>query len=141
MEYLRAIAAKTPAAATVILQANPLFREVVQKELEKIPEDHWERCLCVAAEAYQTGMILSAFNTTFSIGEHLPKRARRREQVKQLKDERRKIVQHCQAVGILPAGLGWLFIRWLVLPFLFEILKKWTIGDDDSDPDVKDDGE
>lgn len=44
---------------------------------------------------------------------------------KRIKLLRSSAVRDLQAVGILPSGIAWLFVRWVILPFLFDLIKRW----------------
>jgi len=131
--YPSAIFAKTPASATSIIKAVPYYAAVVDDSIKNVPDTMHNMCLCSAAEIYQTGMLASSFEAVVDLGEEYSRNSgvRRKIQVKELKNQRAKIVGNLQASGILPAGLGWLLVRWIVLPFVLELLKRWAIGPDD----------
>lgn len=135
-DYPRAIAGKNPTVSTQILLAAPFYHKTVIKCLLDVPDSMYHMCLCAAAEVYQTGMVATAFESVVDLAQDLPARSkvRRRVQINELKKyQRPKLVSHLQSVGILPTGLGWLVVRWFVLPFLLELLKEWSIGPDEQD--------
>lgn len=135
--YPSATFAKSPASASAIIQALPYYAAVVDASIKNIPDSMYNMCLCSAAEIYQTGMLASSFEAVVDLGEEYKAKTgvRRKIQIKELKNQRTKIVGNLQASGILPAGFGWLLVRWIVLPFVLELLKLWAIGPDDQSKD------
>lgn len=131
--YPSAIFAKTPASAMSIIQTAPYYAAVVDASIKNVPETMYHMCLCAAAEIYKTGMLASSFEAVVDLGEEYGRNSgvRRKIQLKELKNQRTKIVGNLQASGILPTGLGWFLVRWIVLPFVLELLKRWAIGPDD----------
>lgn len=137
IEYPRALAAKSAVQATSIINAVPYYAQTVEKCLLNVPDSMFSMCLCAAAEVYQTGQIASAFEAVVDLAPEkgVNSKVRRRIQIKELKNQREKIITQLQSVGILPAGFGWLIVRWFVLPFLLELLKEWSIGPDEDAED------
>jgi hypothetical protein len=105
--------------------------EVVYRNLRSVPKQHARVCLNAVAEAQATGMLAMAMSSVSTISSELSDRAIRKQQLRELKAHRSRIVQHCQAVGILPSGLTWFLLRWVVLPFLLQVLTQWTLGGED----------
>lgn len=143
IDYPRATFAKSAIDATTIICGLPSYQKIVNQCLIDVPDSMFNMCLCAAAEVYKNGMIAAAFDASLDLEDPRKKqksRVIRREQIKVLKGHRTKIVGQLQEVGILPAGFGWLIVRWFVLPFLLELLKQWSIGPDESD-DVEPDPE
>lgn len=132
--YPSAIFAKSPASAMSIIGAVPYYAAVVDASIKHVPDTMYHMCLCAAAEIYQTGMLASSFEAVVDLGEEFKAKTvvRRKIQIKELKNQRTKIVGNLQSSGILPAGLGWMLVRWIVLPFLLDLLKLWAIGPDDN---------
>jgi hypothetical protein len=136
IDFPRATFAKSAIDATTIIGGLPLYQKIVNECLIDVPDSMFNMCLCAAAEVYKNGMIATAFDAALDLEEPREKhksRVIRREQIKVLKFHRTKIVGQLQEVGILPAGFGWMIVRWFVLPFLLELLKQWSIGPDESD--------
>lgn len=137
IDFPRATFAKSAIDATTIICGLPSYQKVVNECLIDVPDSMFNMCLCAAAEIYKNGMLATAFDASLDLENPHKKQkslAIRREQIKVLKGHRTKIVAQLQEVGILPAGFGWIFVRWFVLPFLLELLKQWSIGPDESDP-------
>lgn len=137
IDYPLAIFAKTPTEATRILGETPFFQKIVNECLIDAPDSMFHMCQCAAAEVYKTGMLATAHNAVMDLGDEWkdsPK-AQRKIQVKVLKGQREKVVRQLQSVRILPTGLGWFLVKWFVLPFLLDVLKRWSIG---SDEDLQD---
>lgn len=137
IDFPRATFAKSAIDATTIICGLPSYQKIVNECLIDVPDSMFNMCLCAAAEIYKAGMLATAFEASLDLENPHKKqksRAIRREQIKVLKGHRTKIVGQLQEVGILPAGFGWMFVRWFVLPFLLELLKQWSIGSDESDP-------
>lgn len=140
IDFLRATFAKSAIDATTIICGLPSYQKIVNECLIDVPDSMFNMCLCSAAEIYKNGMLATAFTAANDLEEPRKKqksRVIRREQIKVLKGHRARIVGQLQEVGILPAGFGWMFVRWFVLPFLLELLKQWSIGPDESDQDEK----
>jgi hypothetical protein len=140
IDFPRATFAKSAVDATIIICGLPTYQKIVNECLIDVPDSMFNMCLCAAAEIYKNGMIATAFDAALDLEEPRKRqnqkqksRVVRREQIKVLKFHRAKIVSQLQEVGILPAGFGWLFVRWFVLPFLLELLKQWSIGPDELD--------
>jgi hypothetical protein len=133
IDFPRAIFAKTPSDASSILGKTPSYQKIVNECLIDVPDTMFHMCQCAAAEVYQTGMLAMAHDAVLNIVEEWKgnSKARRKIQVKVLKSQRGKVVNQLQSVGILPTGLGWFLVKWFVLPFLLELLKRWSIGPDD----------
>lgn len=53
-----------------------------------------------------------------------------RTQRRLLKQLRSEAVDECRRAGILPAGLWWLMIRHVVLPFLMHLFESWIKKND-----------
>jgi len=135
-DFPRATFAKSAIDATTIICGLPSYQKIVNECLIDVPDSMFNMCLCAAAEIYKNGMLATAFESAIDLEEPRKKhksRVIRKEQIKVLKGHRTKIVSQLQEVGILPAGFGWLIVRWFVLPFLLELLKQWSIGPDESD--------
>lgn len=141
-DFPRATFAKSAIDATTIICGLPTYQKIVNECLIDVPDSMFNMCLCAAAEIYKTGMLATAFESVVDLapGRKVNSKVRRKVQLKELKNQRTKIVSQLQQVGILPAGFGWLIVRWFVLPFLLELLKQWSIGPDDPDQ-VNSDGE
>lgn len=145
IDFPRATFAKSAIDATTIICGLPSYQKIVNECLIDVPDSMFNMCLCAAAEIYKNGMLATAFDASLDL-ENPHKRQNqkqksgvvRKEQIKVLKGHRTKIVGQLQEVGILPAGFGWLLVRWFVLPFLLELLKQWSIGPDESDEVEKD---
>jgi hypothetical protein len=139
IEYPRAIAAKSSIQATTIINASPYFAKTVEKCLMDVPDMLYSVCLCSAAEVYATGMLATAHDAVVDLApeKRSNSKVRRKIQIKELKNQRGKIIVQLQAVGILPTGFGWLIVKWFVIPFLLELLKEWSIGPDE-DGELKD---
>lgn len=136
IDFPRATFAKSAVDATTIICGLPSYQKIVNQCLIDVPDSMFNMCLCAAAEVYKNGMIATAFDASLDLEDPRKKqksRVIRREQIKVLKFHRTKIVGQLQDVGILPAGFGWLIVRWFVLPFLLELLKQWSIGPDEPD--------
>jgi hypothetical protein len=136
IDFPRATFAKSAVDATAIICGLPTYQKIVNECLLDVPDSMFNMCLCAAAEIYKNGMIAAAFDASLDLEDPRKKqksRVVRREQIKVLKFHRAKIVSQLQEVGILPAGFGWLIVRWFVLPFLLELLKQWSIGPDELD--------
>lgn len=133
MDYPRATFAKTPVDATAIINNLPSYRKIVNECLLDVPDMMYSMCLCAAAEIYQTGMLAKSHAVVSSVGDEWKKRPKvqRRMQMKELRHQRDMVVIKLQEVGILPTGFGWLFVKWFVVPFLLELLKRWSIGPDE----------
>lgn len=136
IDFPRATFAKSAIDATTIICGLPSYQKIVNECLIDVPDSMFNMCLCAAAEIYKNGMLATAFDASLDLeNPHKKQKSRviRKEQIKVLKGHRAKIVGQLQEVGILPAGFGWMFVRWFVLPFLLELLKQWSIGPDESD--------
>lgn len=136
IDFPRATFAKSAVQATTIICGLPSYQKIVNECLIDVPDSMFNMCLCAAAEIYKNGMLATAFTAANDLEEPQKKnksRVIRREQIKVLKGHRTKIIGQLQEVGILPAGFGWLLVRWFVLPFLLELLKQWSIGPDELD--------
>lgn len=143
IDFPRATFAKSAIEATTIICGLPTYQKIVNECLIDVPDSMFNMCLCAAAEVYKNGMLATAFDASLDLERpHKKQNSRvvRKEQIKVLKGHRTKIVGQLQEVGILPAGFGWLLVRWFVLPFLLNLLKQWSIGPDESDQ-VNSDGE
>ena len=137
IDFPRATFAKSAIDATTIICGLPSYQKIVNQCLIDVPDSMFNMCLCAAAETYKNGMLATAFTAANDLEEpHKKQKSRviRREQIKVLKGHRTRIVGQLQEVGILPAGFGWLLVRWFVLPFLLNLLKEWSIGPDETDP-------
>lgn len=141
-QFPRAIAAKSTIQATTIINASPEYAKTVEKCLMEVPDMMYSVCLCSAAEIYATGMLAAASDAAIDIAlDRLPNsKVSRKLQIRELKNHRAKIISQLQSVGILPTGFGWLVVRWFVIPFLLELLKEWSIGPDDDDLQLQDEG-
>ena len=139
-QFPRAIAAKSAIKATAIINASPSYAKTVEKCLMDVPDAMYFTCLCSAAEIYATGMLATAHDAVADLAPEKKGNSgvRRKLQIKELKNQRVKIINQLQSVGILPTGFGWLIIRWFVIPFLLDLLKEWSIGPDDIPEAVKD---
>lgn len=139
MNFPQATFAQTAIQATAILNSIPIYQRIVNECLLDVPDSMFDMCLCASAEVYKTGMLATAFESVVDLGEEFKNspKARRKLQVKGLKEQRTKIFGQLQTVGILPTGLCWLLVRWFVLPFLLDLLKRWAIGPDE---DLQDQG-
>ena len=135
IDFPRATFAKSAVDATTIICGLPSYQKIVNECLIDVPDSMFNMCLCASAEIYKTGMLATAFESVVDLASEKKRdsRVRRRIQIKELKNQRNKIVGQLQTVGIFPAGFGWMFIRWFVLPFLLELLKRWAIGPDEDD--------
>lgn len=137
IDFPRATFAKSAIDATTIICGLPSYQKIVNQCLIDVPDSMFNMCLCSAAEIYKNGMLATAFSFANDLEDPKKKhksKVIRKEQIKVLKGHRTKIVGQLQEVGILPAGFGWLLVRWFVLPFLLNLLKEWSIGPDETDP-------
>lgn len=140
--FPRATFAKSPSEAHLILSAVPRFKQIVdcsfgQLTFDLDPEKR-SMVECGIAECWQNGLIAEAFEdacqvqAAASTDGDIPNRVRgrhvKREQVKQLKQNRAKMVNHLQNVGIFPTGFSWMLIQWFVLPVLLEVLRRWCLN-------------
>jgi hypothetical protein len=143
IDFPRATFAKSAIEATTIICGLPTYQKIVNECLIDVPDSMFNMCLCAAAEIYKTGMLATAFESVVDLapGRKVNSKVRRKIQLKELKNQRTKIVGQLQQVGILPTGFGWMFIRWFVLPFLMELLKQWAIGPDEGDDEPDKDHE
>lgn len=134
--------AKSPDEAHLILSAVPRFKQIVDCSLDQSTStsapDPEKRSMveCGIAECWKNGLIAEAFEDAFHVqltgANDVPVMAKtrhiKREQVKQLKQNRAKMVNHLQNVGIFPTGFSWMLIQWFVLPVLLEVLKRWCLN-------------
>lgn len=96
-------------------------------------KDYREICRTSAAVLFYTGFLDHAFGEVFGVVSAEP-RLTPRLQRKELKRQRSLAVARLQECGVLPSGFMWLLVRFVVLPFLSELLTRFIFGtgvDDD----------
>lgn len=112
-----------------------IFLQQIQTDLiHKIElEEDQEMCRRAAAALVQSGR-LDSMAVPILKSSNLPEESRRRRvQRKELKRHRSQAIQELQAVGFLPTGLGWLVVRWVVVPFLTRLISMYVFGNYDGD--------
>jgi hypothetical protein len=105
------------AEAERLIVSNRTLSHAVAAGLSGVPLQHHKLCCRCAGYLYASGWLAGRPPVT-----GLTSRS------KMIREARRDSVHQLQNAGILPSGLTWLFLRWVVLPFLWAFLSEWLLS-------------